>query len=99
VKKGDGRHNVAKDGGSVILARADRQYSILRCRGSPEGGHRDHRRALRRVHRQAGCVEIFPGPATLQRDPDGTFLIQIAKAGSMKPGRGALMPIATGFRR
>jgi hypothetical protein len=31
--------------------------------------------------------------------PDGTFSIEVAKAGSMKPGNGAFTPIVAGFRR
>jgi hypothetical protein len=34
-----------------------------------------------------------------QRAPDGTLSIEVAKAGSTKPRKGALTPIATGFRR
>jgi hypothetical protein len=29
--------------------------------------------------------------------PPGTFVIAVASAGSMKPGKGALTPIAAGF--
>jgi hypothetical protein len=35
----------------------------------------------------------------IQRSPDGTFSIEVASAGSMNPGNGALTPIAAGFFR
>jgi NAD(P)-dependent dehydrogenase (short-subunit alcohol dehydrogenase family) len=35
----------------------------------------------------------------IQRDPDGTFAIEDARAGSTKPGNGALTPIGWGFLR
>jgi hypothetical protein len=35
----------------------------------------------------------------IQRSPAGTFSLEVAKAGSMNPGKGAFTPIAAGFRR
>jgi hypothetical protein len=35
----------------------------------------------------------------IQRDPDGTFAIEVARAGSTKAGNGALTPIGSGFLR
>jgi hypothetical protein len=35
----------------------------------------------------------------IQRDPDGTFEIEDARAGFTNPGSGALLPIASVFLR
>jgi hypothetical protein len=35
----------------------------------------------------------------IQRDPDGTFAIEEARAGSTNPGNGALIPIGSDFLR
>ncbi|MGY4496988.1 beta-phosphoglucomutase-like phosphatase (HAD superfamily) [Bradyrhizobium sp. GM24.11] len=49
-------------------ARRNRRF-VLRRDGGRQGEGRDRRRALRRVHgklaRRAGCVEVYPAPATL----------------------------------
>ncbi len=41
----------------------------------------------------------FPSADFTQRSPLGTFSMDVAKAGSMKPGKAALMPPAGGFGR
>jgi hypothetical protein len=55
------------------------------------------------LDRLVGKMDLDPVAVELdfvkQRVPDGTFSIEVAKAGSMNLGKGAFTPMAAGFRR
>jgi len=48
------------------------------------------------MHLDAVAIEL---DLVIHRSPAGTLSIDEARAGSMKPGRAALTPIASGFLR
>jgi len=57
---------------------------------------KDRHRLVDEVDLDAIAVEL---DFVIHLDPEGALAIEVARAGSMKPGKGALMAMVVGFRR